>query len=106
MNNWDGAVTIPTGPANLTGMMQKRLLNGSFAFTDPRHCSANDPLHSTCFLDASNMDGFYESSPLTYSQFVPHDTAALIELQGGADKFIERLDFIIDEVRATANTRT
>ncbi|VDB96722.1 unnamed protein product [Peniophora sp. CBMAI 1063] len=96
-NNWDPSVTIPTGPANLAGMMQKRLLNGSFAFTDPRHCSANDPLHSTCFLDASNMDGFYESSPLTYSQFVPQDNAALIELQGGAEKFIERLDFIIDE---------
>ena len=81
-------------------MMQLRLTTGGFSFTDPRHCSVNDPTHSTCFLDASNMDGFYESSPLTYSQFVPHDTAALVELQGGADKFIERLDFIIDEVSA------
>lgn len=29
-----------------------------------------------------------------YSQYVPHDTAKLIELQGGDDAFIKRLDFI------------
>lgn len=31
-------------------------------------------------------------------QFVPHDTAKLIELQGGAEAFINRLNFVIDEV--------
>ena len=34
-----------------------------------------------------------------YSQYVPHDTAKLIELQGGAEPFVERLDFIFKEVR-------
>ncbi|KAI0030576.1 glycoside hydrolase family 92 protein [Vararia minispora EC-137] len=97
VNNWDPNVTVPGGPKNITGMMQLRLLNGSFMFTDPRHCSVNDPTHSTCFLDARNMDGFYESSPLTYSQFVPQDMAKLVELQGGPAAFIERLNFIIDE---------
>lgn len=34
-----------------------------------------------------------------YSQFVPQDTAKLIELQGGPEKFVARLDFIFDQVR-------
>src|SRR5882762_11493071 len=54
-------------------------------------------------------------SPLQYSQvsytlsrfislahqnhkYVPHDTAMLITLQGGTQRFIDRLDFIIDNV--------
>lgn len=42
---------------------QPRFLNGTFNYTDPRHCSPRDPLASTCFLYATNTDGFYESSP-------------------------------------------
>ncbi|KAI0340428.1 glycoside hydrolase family 92 protein [Trametopsis cervina] len=96
VNNWNPNVTVP-GNASIKGMMQPRFLNGTFNFTDPRHCSVNDPLASTCFLNAVNTDGFYESSPIVYSQFVPHDTAALIELQGGRDAFINRLNFIFDQ---------
>ena len=43
---------------------QPRFLNGTFNSTDPRHCSVHDPLQSTCFLNAVNTDGFYESSPI------------------------------------------
>lgn len=43
-------------------------------YTDPRHCSVNDPTHSTCFLDAGDHDGFYESSPMVVS-------AALLDLE-------------------------
>jgi len=66
-------------------------------FTDPRHCSVNDPTHSTCFLDSNNHDGFYESSPMVYSQYVPHDTAQLITLQGGVASFIDRLNIIFNQ---------
>ncbi len=31
-------------------------------------------------------------------QYVPHDTAKLIELQGDPKKFIERLDWMFDNV--------
>lgn len=31
-------------------------------------------------------------------KYVPHDNAKLIELQGGNKSFIDRLDFIIDNV--------
>ncbi|KAN0133092.1 Glycosyl hydrolase family 92 domain containing protein, partial [Lactarius tabidus] len=96
VNNWNPNVTMPDGPPSVVGMMQTRLRNGTFVYTDPRHCSANDPTHSTCFLNPQARDGFYEGSPILYSQYVPHDTATLINLQGGPQNFIDRLDFIID----------
>ncbi|EJD01967.1 glycoside hydrolase family 92 protein [Fomitiporia mediterranea MF3/22] len=96
-NVWNPNTTVPGGPDFVKGMVQPRFANGTFNHTDPRHCSVNDPLHSTCFLNAANRDGFYESSPIVYSQFVPHDTARLIELQGGNESFVSRLNFIFDE---------
>ncbi|KAN0133100.1 Glycosyl hydrolase family 92 domain containing protein [Lactarius tabidus] len=96
VNNWNPNVTMPNGPPSVVGMMQPKWRNGTFAYTDPRHCSPNDPTHSTCFLDPNALDGFYEGSPLLYSQYVPHDMASLINLQGGPQNFIDRLDFIID----------
>lgn len=77
----------------------------------------HDPAHSTCYLDDGDHTGFYEGGPIVvraintggsssfasnnlwqYSQYVPHDTAKLIELQGGTEAFIRRLDFIFDNV--------
>ncbi|KAI0672074.1 glycoside hydrolase family 92 protein [Trametes maxima] len=96
VNVWNPNVTIPGNDA-VVGMVQPRFTNGSFGFTDPSHCSPNDHSGDNCFLFNTNFDGFYESSPIVYSQFVPQDTAKLIELQGGADKFVSRLDFIFDQ---------
>ncbi|EPS96935.1 hypothetical protein FOMPIDRAFT_62080 [Fomitopsis schrenkii] len=99
-NVWNPNVTVP-GRDDIVGMMQPRFLNGTWNYTDPRHCSVNDPTQSTCYLTPTNVDGFYESSPIvryrSILQFVPHDTAKLIELQGGAEAFINRLNFVIDE---------
>ncbi|KAF9483277.1 glycoside hydrolase family 92 protein [Pholiota conissans] len=95
-NVWNPNITVPGSP-NIVGMMQPRFANGTFNFTDPRHCSIHDPAKATCFLNAANRDGFYEGSPITYSQYVPQDTAKLIELQGGVESFITRLNFIFDQ---------
>jgi hypothetical protein len=38
-------------------------------------------------------------------QYVPQDTAKLIELQGGAEKFLSRLDFVFDQVCKFVLTR-
>ncbi|KAK0216678.1 family 92 glycosyl hydrolase, partial [Armillaria nabsnona] len=71
--------------------------NGMWNYPDPTwHCSIHNPTGSTCFLNAIRCDGFYETSPVVYSQYVPHNTAKLIELQGGCKKFIERLDWMFD----------
>jgi len=95
-NLWNPNITVPGGPG-VIGMIQPRFANGTFNFTDPRHCSVQDPEMATCFLNAANRDGFYESSPIVYSQYVPQDNARLIELQGGPDKFVSRLDFIFNQ---------
>ncbi|KAI9068178.1 glycoside hydrolase family 92 protein [Trametes sanguinea] len=96
VNVWNPNVTVPGNESVVSGMVQPRFANGSFGFTDPNHCSPNDPTGANCFLFNTNFDGFYESSPVVYSQFVPQDTAKLIELQGGPEKFVARLDFIFD----------
>lgn len=108
------------------GEQPKYAKNDSFGYTDPRQCTVHDPKHRSCYLDASNHDGFYEDGPIVvstrltgftvynhfylhihvltrrayvqYSQYVPHDTAKLVELQGGKEAFIQRLDYIFDNV--------
>jgi predicted alpha-1,2-mannosidase len=42
--------------------------------------------------DASDSNGFVESTSWTFSFFVPHDVPALIELMGGEGAFLDRLD--------------
>src|ERR1700761_1560670 len=49
---------------SLVCVFQPRFLNGTFNFTDPRHCSIHDPQKGTCFLNAANRDGFYEDAPI------------------------------------------
>ncbi|KII83240.1 glycoside hydrolase family 92 protein [Plicaturopsis crispa FD-325 SS-3] len=98
VNVWNPNTTVPGVSSGVVqGMMQPRFADGTWNYTDPRHCSVHDPAHATCYLDAWNRDGFYESSPLVYSQFAPQDTAKLIELHGGAEKFVKRLQFLLDE---------
>ncbi|KXN83541.1 hypothetical protein AN958_01250 [Leucoagaricus sp. SymC.cos] len=96
VNVWNANVSVPGNP-EIKGMMQPRFANGTFLYTDPRHCSIYDPTHSTCFLDPTLKDGFYEGSPILYSQYVPQDTAKLIELQGGVDSFVNRLNFVFEQ---------
>ncbi|KAF8920528.1 glycoside hydrolase family 92 protein [Mucidula mucida] len=94
VKSWNSNISVPDITQNITGFFQPKFANGTWNYTDPRHCSVNDPLKATCFLNAIRRDGFYETSPIVY---VPHDTAKLIELQGGADKFIERLDWMFSD---------
>ncbi|KAJ7751505.1 glycoside hydrolase family 92 protein [Mycena maculata] len=93
LNSWNPNITVP-GISDVAGFMQPRFANGTWNYTDPRHCSVNDPLMSTCFLNAIRRDGFYEFSPIVY---VPQDIAHLITLQDGNARFIERLDWIFSD---------
>ncbi|KAJ7091865.1 glycoside hydrolase family 92 protein [Mycena belliarum] len=87
-NVWDPTVVSD----GFKGFAQKRYSNGKFNFTDPKHCSPVDNTTTECSLQSDNTNGFYESSSWEYSWFAPHDTAHLIELMGGNDTFIKRLD--------------
>lgn len=39
----------------------------------------------------------YESNAWTYSYFVPHQVARLVELMGGKDRFVERLEYALEK---------
>jgi putative alpha-1,2-mannosidase len=67
------------------GFFQPRWRNGSWATKSGRGCR-------TCFVGVPGKDGeFYEESAWSYSWFVPHDYAAVIQLVGGKQNFTDRL---------------
>lgn len=61
-----------------SGFMRPKLANGHFVKTF-------DPLDT-------HKQGFIEGNAWTYSLFVPHDPAGLIQIMGGEQKFVQRLD--------------
>jgi predicted alpha-1,2-mannosidase len=67
-NNWEAEI----------GFMRPRLTGGEWQ-------AAFDPLDT-------HGQGFIEGNAWTYSFFVPHDVDKLIELMGGNDRFVQRLD--------------
>ncbi|KAL4067290.1 glycoside hydrolase family 92 protein [Scleroderma yunnanense] len=90
-NTWDSTVSSN----GFQGFLQRRYPNGTFFTTDPTICSPLDKNH-TCFLGEGDPNGFYETSSWEYSWYAPHDTAHLIELMGGADTFLRRLDYYFE----------
>ncbi|KAH4115756.1 hypothetical protein HBI56_169420 [Parastagonospora nodorum] len=74
---------------NFTGYFQPKYLNGTWGYQDPIDCS---PLTSFCSLTSNPRDTF-ESSIWEYQFFVPHDVGKVIDLLGGDDTFIKRLNF-------------
>ena len=69
----------------------RNLWNPESGYMQPRGEDGNwlpyfDPLELT------EKGGFCESNSAIYSHYVPHDMTGLIELYGGADKYIERLN--------------
>jgi putative alpha-1,2-mannosidase len=74
---------------NFTGFFQPKYQNGTWGYQDPIACS---PLADFCSL-TSNPSETFESSVWEYMFFVPHDVAKVIELIGGDDEFVRRLDY-------------
>ncbi|TFK19310.1 glycosyl hydrolase [Coprinopsis marcescibilis] len=93
-NIWDTSVESD----GFKGFFQKRYSNGTFFYNNPIDCSPNDKNETrACSLQGTNTNGFYESSSWEYSLFVPHDTAYLIELIGGRETFVKRVDHFFDK---------
>ncbi|CAI7579832.1 unnamed protein product [Penicillium bialowiezense] len=79
-----------------TGFFQPKYLNGTWGFQDPLACSNIDTSGHACSLQNTAGETF-ESSIWEYQFFVPHDMAALIDLLGGPDNFVRRLDYLHDQ---------
>jgi predicted alpha-1,2-mannosidase len=73
---WDPG-TVSDGFA---GFIRPRRSNGEWVAFDPK------------MNYGSWQSFFYEAASWTYSTFVPHNLARLIELSGGENRFVERLD--------------
>ena len=63
------------------GFIDARTADGRFVGVDPAK------------FGGSWVSPFYEGRSWTYSYYVPHDMARVIELMGGADAFVERLNY-------------
>jgi predicted alpha-1,2-mannosidase len=74
---------------NFTGFFQPKYQNGTWGYQDPIACS---PLADFCSL-TSNPSETFESSAWEYMFFVPHDIGKVIDLLGGEETFLRRLDF-------------
>lgn len=77
----------------------KNLWNGDLqkvgvkGFIDPRHRDGTWEKGFTVMQSGSwGSDTFYEGNSWTYSLFVPQDVAGLIQLSGGPQHFVKRLD--------------
>jgi predicted alpha-1,2-mannosidase len=70
---------------------------GVSGFIHPRHRDGSW-LEPFTPMDSGSWGSttFYEGNSWTYSTFVPQNVAGLIELSGGREKFLERLDAFFD----------
>ncbi|PVI07814.1 glycoside hydrolase family 92 protein [Periconia macrospinosa] len=85
----DQTSTINGVDTGFKGFFQPKYLNGTWGYQDPIACS---PLAGFCSL-TSNPSETFESSAWEYMFFVPHDIRKIVELLGGEETFIKRLDF-------------
>lgn len=94
-NNWqnlfksDQKSSIAGTDTGYIGFFQPKYMNGTWGYQDPIACS---PLADFCSL-TSNPSETFESSAWEYMFFVPHDIGKVINLLGGEDTFLKRLDF-------------
>ncbi|KAI0148664.1 family 92 glycosyl hydrolase [Xylariaceae sp. FL1272] len=78
------------------GFFQPKYLNQTWGFQDPLMCSNIDTNpNSVCSLQNTAGETF-ESSIWEYGFFVPHNQGDLITLYGGADGFVDRLNYLHD----------
>lgn len=63
------------------GFIDARRSNGEFVFFEPTR------------YGGSWKSPYYEATSWTYSYYTPHDMDTLISLMGGAERFVERLDY-------------
>lgn len=80
-HKWTALYNPDLSDGQWRGFMDGRREDGTFLNIDPRKDGG------------SWVSPFYEGSAWTYSYYVPHDFDRLIELMGGPDKFVEKLNY-------------
>ena len=80
--------------ANWTKLWDANFTEGGFTgFIRPRHRDGSWLTPFTAMDDCTwGGTTFYEGNSWTYSFFVPHNVASLVDIMGGPDTFVRRLD--------------
>ncbi|USW51719.1 Putative six-hairpin glycosidase superfamily, glycosyl hydrolase family 92 [Septoria linicola] len=73
------------------GFFQPRFANGTWGLQDPMECS---PLDDKFCSYSSNPRETFESAIWEYMFFVPQDQSSLVDILGGPDQFVRRLDYL------------
>lgn len=87
-NHWNPAATA----LGVTGFLVPRNADGSFVAQDPLSCGG-------CYWG----DAYYQGKPFEYTMNAHHDIAKLVELGGGNDAFVRRLDTLMDPINNIFN---
>ena len=91
-SNWQNVYNPELESMGFAGFPQPRLGNGSFAFQNATICSPINDMNG-CFLNAGGHET-YEGSPWLYLFYVPGDMQGLVDLLGGRDAFLARLEML------------
>ena len=89
-SNWKNLYDPDHESMGFKGFPQPRWDNGTFAYQDADLCSPLNSFHS-CYLDRGGHET-YEGSPWLYLFYVPGDVQGLIDLLGGREAFLQRLE--------------
>jgi predicted alpha-1,2-mannosidase len=87
-NHWNPAAAS----FGSNGFLVPRLADGSFIEQDPMKCDS-------CYWNAP----YYEGKPWEYTMNAHHDVAKLVELNGGNDAFVQRLNTLMDPDKSIFN---
>jgi predicted alpha-1,2-mannosidase len=83
--NWRNHWNPESESLGYKGFVVPRFANGSFAEQDPLTCGG-------CYW----MDEYYQAPPWEYSWAATHDTGMVVNLTGGPETFVDRLDVMFE----------
>jgi predicted alpha-1,2-mannosidase len=87
--NWKNLYDPKHKSMDFQGFLQPRWANGTFGYQDATLCSPINDFYG-CFLDRGGHET-YEGSPWLYSFYAPGDMQSLVDVMGGRETFLKRL---------------
>lgn len=93
-SNWKNIYNPDLESMSFKGFPQPRWSNGTFDFQNATLCSNLNDFHG-CYLSQAGHET-YEGSPWLYLFYVPGDMQGLIDVMGGREEYLARLNKLHD----------
>lgn len=91
----DQRSVLPSGvDTGFSGFMQPRMANGTWAHQEPARGSPAD-WEDCCGMFSADI-ATYEGSSWLYTLYAPSDGAKLVQMLGGDEEFVRRLDYMFE----------